>query len=290
MRSAFFALVASAVATDVSVVWRHEKSSGSTSLSIHSATDNTVLAESCGSSVGSLDFSRVDEHGAGNFTVGSTTFDITSKPQDGVSCNRKYNGIIAVVECSGLDINIPEGAPQSADCFSDEEAKASFLALRSRSLIVDTPTRVEQRTLPSQTFKLRGRQQCHEEKSTYVVDDGDPHQNYYHKQLSEVINCGAAPSCSAGYEVSKSYTIGWTSGISADSWISAGFEVQESWTTGNEYTCYGASGDDVCIWYNTAHTAYTVKNKVWNTCVDNERFSDPFVMKSPNKANRGGGM
>lgn len=34
----------------------------------------------------------------------------------------------------------------------------------------------------------------------------------------------------------------------------------------------------------------TVHNHVYNTCVPNERNSDPFVMKSPNKANRGGGM
>jgi hypothetical protein len=64
MRSALFALpafVALAMAADVSVTWRHELSTGSTSLTIQSA-DKTVLAETCGSSIGSLDFSLVDEH------------------------------------------------------------------------------------------------------------------------------------------------------------------------------------------------------------------------------------
>ncbi|KAH7071228.1 hypothetical protein BKA63DRAFT_493066 [Paraphoma chrysanthemicola] len=293
MRSTIFAFMATAaLAADVTIVWRHEKTTGSTSLSVQSTSDATVLAESCGNSIGSLDFSSVDEHGAGNFTIGSNTFDIISKSQDGVSCTRMYNGIIATVTCSGVSFDIPAGVASSAECFTDDDAKASFLALRSMSLgAIDDPTPIEQRSTPVQAFRLRGRQQCHNEVGTVQVGDGNPHQNYYHKQLSEVINCGAAPSCSAGYENSKSYTIGFSSGISADGWISAGFEVQKSWSTGNQYTCYGGPHDDVCIWYNTAHTAYTVRNWVQNTCLGRPKaYSDNFVMKSPNKVNRGGGM
>jgi hypothetical protein len=65
MRSIIFALAATtAIAADVSVTWRHEKSSGSTSLTVHSAVDDAVLAETCGNSLGSLTF-NVDETGAG---------------------------------------------------------------------------------------------------------------------------------------------------------------------------------------------------------------------------------
>ncbi|KAF2022625.1 hypothetical protein EK21DRAFT_82865, partial [Setomelanomma holmii] len=264
-----FALMASAsIAADVAVVWRHEKTTGSTSLSIHAATDDAVLAESCGNSIGSLDF-NVDEHGAGNFIIGSNAFDITSQSQEGVSCNRIYNGIIATGICFGVKFDVPEGLATSSDCFTDGDTTASFLALKWRSLGAMKPvtaTPVQQPDTPSQTFRLLG--------------DGDPHQNYYHKQLSEVISCGTAPSCAAGYEVSRSYTIGFSAGISADSWISAGFDLQESWTTGNEYTCYGGPGDSV----------YTVRNWAQNTCNSTpRRYSDNLVMKSPNKANRGGG-
>ncbi|KAF2447402.1 hypothetical protein P171DRAFT_407521 [Karstenula rhodostoma CBS 690.94] len=220
MRSLILALAASAIATEVTVVWRHEKTTGSTSLSILSAENDAPLAERCGSSLGSLDFTRVDQHGAGNFTIDGDTFDISSKLQDGVSCNRKYNGVIAVTECSGIKFEVPEGEAKSADCFADEDAKASFLALKARAVDATAPTPVEKRLTPSSTFKLRGRQQCHDEKSTVVNGDGDPHQNYFHKQLS----------------------------------------------------------------------VHTVHNHVYNTCVDNERNSDPFVIKSPNKDNRGGGM
>jgi hypothetical protein len=38
---------------------------------------------------------------------------------------------------------------------------------------------------------------------------------------------------------------------------SAGFDVQASWETGNEYECVGETGDEVCIWYKIAHTACT---------------------------------
>ncbi|KAL1607647.1 hypothetical protein SLS60_002582 [Paraconiothyrium brasiliense] len=184
MRPTILALVASVLATDVTVVWRHEKTTGSTSLSIHSIESDKILAERCGNALGSLDFSRVDQHGAGNFSVGRETFDVSSKLQDGVSCNRKYNGVIAVAECSGIKLDVPEGESRSADCFTDEDAKASFVALKARNANAVAPTRVQQRGTPISTFKLRGRQQCHDEKSTVVNGDGDPHQNYFHKQLS----------------------------------------------------------------------------------------------------------
>jgi hypothetical protein len=69
MRSAIVALATTvtAVAADVSVVWRHEISSGSTSLSVHSA-DGTVLAETCGSLLASLDFRKLNGYGAGQCT------------------------------------------------------------------------------------------------------------------------------------------------------------------------------------------------------------------------------
>lgn len=186
MRSAIFAaLAASTMAADVSIVWRHEKPTGNKSLTIHSANNYTVLAQSCGNSIGSLDFSQVDEHGAGHFTVGGNTFAVSSKLQDGVSCTRKYNGVIALVECSNVKLDIPKGAALTADCFTHEEAKASFHALKPASLDATTSfTPAERRTTPSQTFKLRGRQQCHDEKNTALEGDGNPHQNYYDKQIS----------------------------------------------------------------------------------------------------------
>jgi hypothetical protein len=151
-----------AVATDVSIVWPHERHSDRTSLTIHSANDNTVLAESCGSSIGSLTFANGNEHGAGNFTIGENTFDIVSQSQDGVSCTRIYNGLVDVVECTNVKMDAPEGATRSADCFTDDEAKDSFQMLKSRSVNVNVknaspdedPVAIEGHTTPTLASRL----------------------------------------------------------------------------------------------------------------------------------------
>jgi hypothetical protein len=77
-----------------------------------------------------------------------------------------------------------------------------------------------------------------------------------------------------------------------DEWLTGGFDVQKTWETGNQYTCYGAEGDDVCIWYKTAHTAVTVHNimTMQAPCSNPvETISDNIILKSPNSNNRGGG-
>jgi hypothetical protein len=73
--------------------------------------------------------------------------------------------------------------------------------------------------------------------------------------LQQVIDC-AAGGCSVGESQSKSYTIGFSvTGASKGGFFSGGFSVSETWTTGKSYTCNGVPNDDVCLWYNTAHTA-----------------------------------
>lgn len=101
--------------------------------------------------------------------------------------------------------------------------------------------------------------------------------------------CGSAPTCSVGALQSKSYTIGWTASANAAAWISGGFAVQQSWTTGLNYGCTGHAYDTVCLWYNTAHTAYTVENGLYNQCTGfNPSNTGNFVMFSPNQNNKGG--
>ncbi|KAF1938209.1 hypothetical protein EJ02DRAFT_474332 [Clathrospora elynae] len=277
MRPALFALpafAASVLADKVSVTWRHELSSGKTALEIQSA-DEAVLAESCSSKIGSLNFSNVDKHGGGSFTVGDKKYEVVSHPEDGPVCNRIYNGNIAVVECTGVDYDVPEGAATTAeDCFLHEENKATFRSLRSRSDDVHSASALaDQPAMPSFHSRILGSRQtsCISNTDVVKVGDGNPHQNYLLKQISENIDCGAAPSCTVGETKSTSYTIGFSGGGSQ--WISGGFDVSKSWSTGNSYSCTGAKGDRVCIWYNTAHTACNA----------------PYVLKSPNSKNQGGG-
>jgi hypothetical protein len=296
MRSTLFALpafAATALAGEVFVTWRHELSTGKTALEIQ-GTDKSVLAESCSSKIGSLDFSDVDEHGGGSFTVGDKKFAVLSQPEDGPVCSRIYNGDIAVVECTGVDYDVPAGSATSAeDCFSHEENKMAFRSLRSRSEDARSASApVEQPpTMPAFHSRILGSRQttCISNTDVVLVGDGNPHQNFLHKQISENNNCGAAPSCSVGETKTTSFTIGFSGGGSK--WVSGGFDVSKSWSTGNTYSCNGAKGDTVCIWYNTAHTAYTVRSTTTSSCYtpNNGQAGDPYVLKSPNSQNRGGG-
>ncbi len=190
MRSALLALsafAASVLANAVSVIWRHELSSGKTALEILGA-DKAVLAESCSSKIGSLDLSNVDEHGGGFFDVNDKKYEVVSQPENGPVCTRIYNGDIAIVECTGVDYDVPKGVETSADdCFSHEENKATFRSLRSRSDNVhgaSAPS--DQPAMPSFHSRILGSRQttCISNTDVVKVGDGDPHQNYLHKQIS----------------------------------------------------------------------------------------------------------
>ncbi|KAG7007337.1 hypothetical protein G7Y79_00010g028380 [Physcia stellaris] len=140
--------------------------------------------------------------------------------------------------------------------------------------------------------ELKKRQYFQEDCSPEVtlVGDGNPHQNYFHQQLSENIDCsGDAQPCSVGESDSQSFTVGWSITTGPDDlegWISGGFDVSETWTTGNTYNCGVAPGQVGCIWYKTAHTAYTVHRVAPDFC---GIPSSPSVIRGPNTNNAGGG-
>lgn len=69
------------------------------------------------------------------------------------------------------------------------------------------------------------------------------------------------------------------------SWISGGFAVEESIETGNDYTCEGKTGEDVCVWYNVAYTGYTVADWTYNSCTGSHQDTVPYVIWSPNSNN-----
>ena len=119
---------------------------------------------------------------------------------------------------------------------------------------------------------------------TSLVGDGDPHQNFWNVQVTQNFNCGNG-GCDVTHEDSK--TIGWTASVGFAQWITGGFTVMESYTTGNSYTCDGDINGEVCVWWNVAHTAYTVTNNWPGACGEINR--SPYVIKSPNQNNVNGG-
>jgi len=70
---------------------------------------------------------------------------------------------------------------------------------------------------------------CYE--STDRVGDGDPHQNYYHTQVTQTMNCGRGGSCTTSEMIT--HTIGYSINLGATlfEWIDGGFSVLEYWTT-----------------------------------------------------------
>lgn len=106
------------------------------------------------------------------------------------------------------------------------------------------------------------------------------------------MSCGAAPSCTVGYSESEGITIGFTAttDFGMEHFITAGFMVQMTWNTGTDYHCGGEAGDTVCIWYKTAHTAYTVNQFFKSRCDGTSWLGDPWVLISPNQDNDGGGQ
>jgi hypothetical protein len=102
--------------------------------------------------------------------------------------------------------------------------------------------------------------------------------------------CGNAPSCTVGYQESKSHTIGWSASAGV-AWINGGFAVQQSWSTGNSYECQGSKGQTVCIKYKTALTAYTVNGGWHYPCTGTTSWdSTNTIIWSPNQNNKGGSV
>ncbi|KAF5628128.1 uncharacterized protein FTJAE_9003 [Fusarium tjaetaba] len=280
--------LSTALAADVQVTWRLEKDTKASSVSAM-GSDGKVIAEACGSIIHAkypIDFSDVDDTGSGNFTVGDASYLVHSLPQwsGGPACSRIFSPQYTLIQCSNVTWDSTDVVKDKADgCFADSSTDGELQSLQRRSLSHEMHSRgteLEKRQTFCSGWFTR----------TTLVGDGDPHQNYFHKQLSENINCASAASCSVGQTDSTSYTIGWTATVSSPGggWISGGFGVSESWTTGNSYTCNAGKGETVCIWYNIAHTAYTVQEYTKNTCTEGHGGT-PYVMYSPNENNKGGG-
>ncbi|KAK2616693.1 hypothetical protein QQS21_000305 [Conoideocrella luteorostrata] len=123
------------------------------------------------------------------------------------------------------------------------------------------------------------------------VGDGNPHQNYLYTQVTDYTECNDG-DCSTGHEESNSHTIKYSATFGYGEWISAGFEVSEAQSTGQVNTCHAKKGDRVCVWWRTAHTAYTVQTYRHNAAFSptkGNKIGQPTVIKSPNKNHVGSG-
>jgi hypothetical protein len=168
------------------VVWHHEKSPSKTSLTLMDGSKSKVFGYSCTSSLNTDVFANfpiimnVTENGSGTLMYGSTTYKVLSDPafSGGITCSRMYHGEEAYVDClvpQPDSLKLAEIASDSRkDCFTGSAFPIKLgghVQSDKRQANLQSRGEIPDRT----TFR------------TEIIGDGNPHQNYYHKQLSVCI-------------------------------------------------------------------------------------------------------
>ena len=244
-----------------------------------------------------------DQGFSGHIKYAGKTYALSYNAQsnNGASCYRLYNENSVFVDCT-----IPTSSATTAktfpinndgDCLASKSDKSTF-SLASSPLRKYDNSKAAPGPPKNMSLEARGASQldsraCVAVDNTKLQGKGDPHQNAWDAQLSETITCTGTAGCSVGVSNSQAWTVGFTATARINEWISGGFSVSKSWTTANTYTCNGAPGETVCLWYNTMHTAYTVYNiyeMVGTPGCNNFPVTGPnFILRSPNTNNAGGG-
>lgn len=119
---------------DVSLIWSHDKHSGTTTLSVLDTSDQ-LIAQSCSGVIDGLDFSKIDNDGFGNFSIDGKTYLSHHLPKysGGPACTKKFNDISAVLDCQGLSWDAPKDPVVETDCHRSERAKRWISHLTARS-------------------------------------------------------------------------------------------------------------------------------------------------------------
>ncbi|KLO95439.1 uncharacterized protein LW93_7979 [Fusarium fujikuroi] len=282
--------VSACLAADAQVAWRLEHDTKASAL-VAVDTNGTVIAETCGSTIYGkypIDFSNVDGiDGSGNFTVGNITYMVHSNPDwsGGPACSRVFNPQYTLVQCSGVSWDAADAiGDKPRDCFAESPTNGELQFLENRTL--NDTSQMHKRDWWDD-FKNDVREGFSTTERE-LVGDGNPRQHYFHQQISEPIRCGNSRGCTVGKTDSESFTVGATFNVGQDKyWASMGFAVTKSWSTGNTYSCNGGQNETVCIWYNTAHTTYTVKETT-RAPGEYEKTTSIYDISSPNKNNKGG--
>ncbi|KLO91508.1 uncharacterized protein LW93_8756 [Fusarium fujikuroi] len=269
-----YLLLSVAYAADVRIHFIHHRETNASSLIAYS-TSGDLITRICGTTIKakeSVDFSNINENGVGNFTVGSTSFFVHSDPKysGGPSCSTDFDHAYTAIQCSGVKWDLEGVVRQDPkSCFFGNLAGGGF----------------EECQTDTRYHKLLRR--CGE-REPRLDGDGWPHQRYYYQQLSEVGHCSKTQGCSVTSSNTESISKGWSATVNLPIWISGGYSVSKSWGTGAAYGCNGGAGDQVCVWYRVAHTAYTVREP--RGLSKKDMHGPQIVIASPNKNNEGGGF
>ena len=89
--------------------------------------------------------------------------------------------------------------------------------------------------------------------------NGDPHKDYLHKQVSDVIQCAGSTCSVTGITGTQEFTI--KSGDTSQGqpiFTDGGLGAKESYNIINNYSCQADGNDKVCVWVNIEHIGYTI--------------------------------
>ncbi|CAI4214300.1 unnamed protein product [Parascedosporium putredinis] len=272
--------------TDLLLRYHRDIVSNQTELSLSTLDKSHTYSHGCGNSLevaGRTVSVAVNDRGAGNVLIDAEEYRILGDRQmsGGASCTKLYNDRSVVVECSvPWYANMEDLSAISDDrveeCFSEESAA------HRRSL----PTSFAP-SVVSAVEKRQGLCMWFYADNTDLVGDGNPHQDYLHRQVGPSQTCAQRGTCFVGVGEEVSITVSAEiAGIGP--WISGGFGVSRTVSSSTERGCYGEAGDTVCQWSSTHHTAYTVTTRSVGTC-GSSRYegepSAPYVIRSPNSGN-----
>ncbi|KAI1378819.1 hypothetical protein F4677DRAFT_443305 [Hypoxylon crocopeplum] len=127
--------------------------------------------------------------------------------------------------------------------------------------------------------------------------DGNPVATHLFKQVTTKVKCPG----NTEHDSSTSFEIGFSADVSGAGWVTAGFSVSESWTTGEaqQFDC-GHTGDKedppldngdavfVCAWAAIGFTEYTVHECTYNSCEEPPTTCQkPYRMRAPNADGKG---
>lgn len=172
---------------EVRLIWLHDKVTGQKSLTMTDDSETKVYGHSCDSELDGVDFkSGVNHNGFGNITVFGTKYRVHGDRElsGGAECGKKFTDKAVEVFCSIP--NVPSSKLSELDaadvkkCFDGEFSL--FGALEGFSPV--NSSHLAERDMAKRQGGGTGL--CMPGPCTVRVGDGDPHQNYLHKQISVI--------------------------------------------------------------------------------------------------------
>lgn len=174
---------------DLTLVY-HRANSG---ISVEALSSGALVGRDCSNTLNTGSFAKlpvtfdVDERGSGNLTVGPSTYWIHEHTDHsgGITCGRMYNEVEAAVSCT---VMIPaETSMPPLTGFDITECITNHAHSLSKTLKAATrglPLRNSINQTDIVPISPRQGSVCIDQSGTTRWACGDPHQNFYHRQLS----------------------------------------------------------------------------------------------------------